>query len=61
MRWSPTVAWWLSFPGVQCWWRHRPVPFSPSFSSFVEGILHENPVDRAAAQRWQEFVVGRGA
>jgi len=58
-RWSSTVAWWLSFPGVQSWWYHRPVPFSASFSSFVEGILRENVVDHAAAQRWQEFVAGK--
>ena len=60
-RWSSTVAWWLSFPGVQSWWRHRPVPFSASFSAYVEGILRENKVDRAAAQRWQEFVAGKDA
>lgn len=58
-RWSSTVAWWLSFPGVQSWWRHRPVPFSASFSSYVEGILRENVVDQAAAQRWQGFVAGK--
>jgi len=59
-RWSSTVAWWLSFPGVQSWWRHRPVPFSESFSAFVEGILQENAVDQAAARRWQDFVAGKG-
>jgi hypothetical protein len=58
-RWSSTLAWWLSFPGVQSWWRHRPVPFSASFSSYVEGILRENVVDQAAAQRWQEFIAGK--
>lgn len=57
-RWSATVAWWLSFPGVRTWWRHRPVPFGASFTSFVEGVLRENTVDRAAAQRWQAFVAG---
>jgi hypothetical protein len=58
-RWSSTVAWWLSFPGVQSWWHHRPVPFSASFSSFVDAILRENVVDQAAAQRWLEFVAGK--
>lgn len=57
-RWSSTVAWWLSFPGVQSWWQHRPAPFSEGFSSFVEGILRNNPTDRAAAERWQRFVAG---
>ena len=58
-RWSSTVAWWLSFPGVQSWWRHLPVPFTASFSAYVEGMLRENAVDQAAAQRWQEFIVGK--
>jgi len=58
-RWSSTVAWWLSFPGVRSWWHHRPVPFSVSFTSYVEGILSENAVDQAATHRWQEFVAGK--
>jgi hypothetical protein len=57
-RWSSTVAWWLSFPGVQRWWHHRPAPFTASFSAFVEGILRNNPVDVAAAARWQQFIGG---
>lgn len=58
-RWSTTVAWRLSFPGVQSWWHHRPVPFSASFSSYVDGMLREDVVDQAAAQRWQAFVAGK--
>lgn len=60
-RWSATVAWWLSFPGVRSWWRHRPVPFGASFTAFVEGLLRENAVDREAAQRWQAFVAGKAS
>jgi hypothetical protein len=61
VRWSSTVMWWLSFPGVQSWWRHRPVPFSASFTSFVEDILRENVFDRASTRRWQAFVAGTQA
>lgn len=60
-RWDPTVGWWLSFPGVQIWWRNRPVPFSASFTEFVDRTLRENVVDEAAAQRWQEFIAGTQA
>jgi len=59
-RWSYTVAWWLSFPGVQSWWRNRPVPFSASFTAFVEDAIRESRVDSDVTQRWQEFVA-RGA
>lgn len=57
-RWSVTLGWWLNFPGVQIWWRHQPVPFSASFTTYVEGMLRENVVDKAALQRWQDFVAG---
>lgn len=55
-RWSLTVAWWLSFPGVQAWWQNRPVQFTESFTLFVESVLHDNPTNIEANQRWQQFV-----
>jgi len=55
-RWSATVAWWMSFPGVQAWWQSRPVQFSRSFTLFVESIIQDNPTDADANLRWQEFI-----
>lgn len=55
-RWSQTIAWWLSFPGVQQWWASRPVNFTESFTLFLESIIRENPTDMKASQRWQQFV-----
>ena len=55
-RWSAAVAWWLTFPGVQTWWTSRPIPFTDSFTSFVESLLEENPTDAESNQRYQEFV-----
>ena len=60
-RWSATTAWWLSFPGVRAWWMARPVPFSASFSAFVDACIRENQVDAEAARRWQAFVRGSHA
>jgi len=57
-RWSAAVAWWLTFPGVQTWWKVRPLPFTDSFTSFVEILLEDNPTDPDPTQRWQEFVDG---
>jgi hypothetical protein len=57
-RWSATIAWWLSFPGIRSWWMARPVPFSESFTAYVEACLRENQVDLDAARRWQAFVSG---
>lgn len=55
-RWSAALAWWLSFPGVRSWWESKPTPFTESFSSLVDAYIAENPYDRQAAKRWQEFL-----
>jgi len=57
-RWSATVVWWLSFPGVRSWWHHRPVPFTPSFTAWVEEILRSDSADPVAARRWEDFLRG---
>ncbi|MCH7916207.1 MAG: hypothetical protein IH856_24755 [Deltaproteobacteria bacterium] len=55
-RWSSSVAWWLTFPGVQAWWQARPTPFTESFTAFMESLLKDNPTDTEPTQRYQEFV-----
>ena len=57
-RWSVAVAWWLTFPGVQTWWKVKPLPFTDSFTSFVETLLKDNPTDADPTLRWQEFMDG---
>jgi hypothetical protein len=55
-RWSAAIAWWLTFPGVQAWWIARPLPFTDSFTLFVESLINDNPTDAEPNQRWQEFI-----
>lgn len=55
-RWSQAIAWYLTFPGVHKWWMIRPLPFTDSFSSFVESLIKDNPTDTEKTQRWLEFV-----
>jgi len=55
-RWSKAIAWYLTFPGVHKWWIIRPLPFTDSFSLFVESLLKDNPTDAEKTQRWLEFV-----
>ena len=57
-RWSDTLAWWISLPGVQAWWLARPAPFSSSFTCHVDGRLQSGPPDPAAARRWSVFLGG---
>jgi hypothetical protein len=59
-RWSATLSWWISLPGVESWWKAKPAPFSSSFSALVDERVRDNPFDRAAAGRWQEFLAGTG-
>lgn len=55
-RWSSAVAWWLTFPGVQAWWKVRPVPFADSFTSYVKSLLENNPTNAESTQRYQDFI-----
>lgn len=55
-RWSSAVAWWLSYSGVQAWWSVRPIPFSESFTSYIESLLENNPTDAESTRRYQQFL-----
>ncbi len=55
-RWSATIRWWLSHPGVRDWWHASPAPFSESFTSFVEAQLADATRDPETDARWQEFL-----
>jgi hypothetical protein len=55
-RWSDATAWYLTFPGVHTWWMSRPLPFTDSFSLFVDSLLKDNPTDVEKTQRWLEFI-----
>lgn len=57
-RWSSAVAYWLSFAGVRNWWQARPIPFTTDFTSYVERLLQDNPVDADAAKRYDDFIAG---
>ena len=55
-RWSSAVAWWLSYSGVQAWWSVSPIPFSVSFTSYIESLLENNPTDAESTRRYQQFL-----
>ena len=57
-RWSGTLAWWVSQPGVRDWWQHRPVPFNTRFTAFVDERVRSPRADAAMAERWQQFLDG---
>lgn len=55
-RWSSAVAYWLSYAGVQTWWRARPIPFTNSFTAYIESLRQDNPVDAKSAKRYENFI-----
>jgi hypothetical protein len=55
-RWSATMAWWLSLPGVRAWWTSKPAPFTDGFSRLVDRQIASPVHDAAAAERWQAFL-----
>lgn len=55
-RWSLSLAWWMSFPGVQAWWASKPTPFTDSFTSFVDSLLEDNPMEGKSNQAYEEFI-----
>jgi hypothetical protein len=57
-RWSDTLSWWISLPGVRAWWRALPSPFSADFSAYVDARAAAGPADPEAAKRWAAFLRG---
>jgi hypothetical protein len=55
-RWSATLSWWLSMPGVESWWHAKPAPFTASFSAEVESLLSAGAADPEAVRRFGEFM-----
>lgn len=60
-RWSDTLSWWISLPGVQAWWRARPTPFNERFSEFVDARIRTPSFDARQAQRWRQFLDSQAA
>ena len=57
-RWSDTLSWWISLPGVRAWWLALPSPFSADFSAYVDARAAAGPADPEAAKRWAAFLRG---
>ena len=57
-RWSRTIAWWFSNPGVASMWRGRPAPFTESFTGYVEREALHAEADPDAQQRWTAYLGG---
>ena len=57
-RWEGAAKFWLSFPGVRDWWSVRPIPFTVSFSRFVQRHIDNMPAESESAARYRDFIQG---
>ena len=39
LRWSKTLDWWFTFPGIRASWMGRPTPYTNSFTSYIDDRL----------------------
>ena len=60
-RWSDTLVWWVSLPGVRAWWAAHPAPFTAEFTAYVDGIVQNETSPTLDQTRWREFLTGSGA
>ena len=59
-RWTAGMAWWLSHPGIEAWWRAKPAPLSADFEAFVDDLVSRQVVAPGGFRPWERFV-GHGA
>jgi hypothetical protein len=56
LRWSSTFDWWLTFPGIQEFWKCRPTPYTDAFTGFVEDRLINGKGD-FNEQNWRSYLL----
>lgn len=56
LRWSKTVDWWLSFPGIRAFWFGRPTPYTDAFTDYVEDRLVNGKGD-FNQENWRSFLL----
>ncbi len=56
LRWSKTLDWWLTFPGIRAFWIGRPTPYTESFTGFVEDRLVNGKGDYNQ-ENWNSYLL----
>jgi hypothetical protein len=55
-RWSSTLDWWLTFPGIRAFWIGRPTPYTEKFTSHVEDRLINGKGD-FNRENWNNYLL----
>ena len=56
LRWSKTLDWWLTFPGIKAFWNGRPTPYTDDFTDFVEDRLLNGSGD-FNQENWSSYLL----
>jgi hypothetical protein len=55
LRWSKTLDWWLTYPGVRSYWISRPTPFTDRFTDYIEDRLVNGEGDYNL-ENWRSYL-----
>ncbi len=55
-RWAGTFDWWLTWPGVQAYWVGRAIPFTKTFTAYVEERIASGE-GQHNAERFQAYML----
>jgi len=56
LRWSGTLDWWLTFPGIRTYWMARPTPYTEIFTNHVEDRLTNYKSD-FNNNNWRNYLI----
>lgn len=56
LRWSTTLDWWLTFPGIRAFWIGRPTPYTEKFTDHIEDRL-TNGKDGFNNENWRNYLL----
>jgi hypothetical protein len=55
-RWSSTLDWWLTFPGIRTYWMARPTPYTEIFTNHVADRLINGKGD-FNTDNWRSYLL----
>jgi hypothetical protein len=56
LRWSETLDWWLTYPGIRAYWKARPTPYTENFTNHVEDRLINGKGD-FNNDKWRNYIL----
>ena len=55
-RWTETMDWWLTFPGIRTYWQARPTPYTEEFTLYIEDRM-ATVRESFNEERWNSYML----